>query len=142
MTRLVLGVGNPDRGDDGVGARVVGLIGGRIQAAHVPADPASIIAAFTGYDDVVIVDASNTGSPPGTITTGLPTASGTSPSSHGLGLPEAIELATALGVLPRGLTVVAVEGTSFDHGADLSPAVEQAAREVADSLLRTLPEPF
>jgi hydrogenase maturation protease len=142
VTTLVLGVGNPDRGDDGVGARVVRLIGDRLPCRHVPADPASVIAAFAGHDEVVIVDASSTGAPPGTISTGLPVGSGTSPSTHGLGLAEALDLAAALGVMPPRLTVVTVEGGRFDHGADLSPEVELAAQQVAESLLRAPTKPF
>jgi hydrogenase maturation protease len=55
-------------------------------------------------------------------------------STHALGVPEAIELARALGRLPARLEVYAIEGARFTAGAELSPAVERAVRELAESL--------
>jgi hydrogenase maturation protease len=55
-------------------------------------------------------------------------------STHGFGLAEAIELARALGGLPPRCVVYAIEGSSFEEGAALSPPVVAAAAEVARRL--------
>ncbi len=55
-------------------------------------------------------------------------------SSHGLGLAEAVELARALGQLPRSCVVYAIEGESFAVGAPLSPPVATAVADVAARL--------
>ena len=47
-------------------------------------------------------------------------------STHGFGLAEALELARALGQLPRRCIVYAIEGASFETGAPLSPEVAAA----------------
>ena len=56
-------------------------------------------------------------------------------SSHAFGLPEALALARALGLLPREVVIYAVEGTCFDHGAALGEAVAAAVEEVADRVV-------
>jgi len=52
-------------------------------------------------------------------------------STHGLGLAEAIELARALGRLPRRCVAYAVEAHSYDTGTALSPQAAAAAGKVA-----------
>lgn len=136
MRTVIVGVGNPDRGDDAVGWRVVELLEGSVESCVSAGEPAALVEAFRDHDRVVIVDASLTGATPGTIAVGQPGA-GASPgatSSHGLGVEAAIELGRALDVLPAELTIVAVEGRCFDHGSPLSPEVESAAQEVATAL--------
>ncbi len=59
-------------------------------------------------------------------------------SSHGLGLAQAIELARALGTLPRRCLVYAIEGARFTAGAPLTPAVARTAATVARQILREL----
>jgi hypothetical protein len=55
-------------------------------------------------------------------------------STHGFGPAAAVELARALGLLPRRSVVYAIEGTSFEAGAPLSPPVAAAVAEVARRL--------
>jgi hydrogenase maturation protease len=69
-------------------------------------------------------------------------------STHAFGLAEAVELARALGRLPRFLVVYGVEGKCFTPGAALSAGVEAAAADAAarvldevGSLLRATPPP-
>jgi hydrogenase maturation protease len=145
--RLVLCVGNPDRGDDGVGRLVARLLRGRVPAdvAVVECDggAAGVIDAFTGVDWVIVVDAVVSGAPAGTIhrvdcAGGEALPAVRAASSHGLGVAEAIALARTLGCLPRQCMVYGVEGACFDVGADASPAVVDAARKVSERLLLSL----
>ncbi len=143
-TRLVLGVGNPSRGDDGAGREVArrlmawdapGLV-----ARETSGELADVCEACAGFDDVVIVDAA-AGPPPGRVlrfdgaAAPLP-AQVSRASTHGVGVAEAVELLRALGRLPRRLTVYAVAGHDFAHGHGLSPAVARAVEQLARRLMR------
>jgi hydrogenase maturation protease len=55
-------------------------------------------------------------------------------SSHHLGLAEALELARAVGRLPRRVVVYGIEGARFEAGDELSPSVAAAAEEVAAAI--------
>lgn len=142
---LILGVGNADRGDDGVGPAVVARLRGRlppgVEARVARADAADLMAAWDGRDGAIVVDATRSGADPGTVRRfaaegqALPAATGGDPSSHALGVAQAIELARVLGRLPGRLTVFGVEALQFELGAGLSPAVARAVDAVADRVL-------
>ena len=139
----VIGVGNPDRGDDGVGpavaARVAMSSAPDIDVVVSIADPSRLIERWEGADVVVIVDAVVDGSEPGTVTRfeadrdPIP-ADVATVSSHGLGVPAAIELARNLGRLPEHLTIVGVTGEQFE-GPVLSEKVNSAVTEAAAMVL-------
>jgi len=136
---LVLGVGNRDRGDDGVGPAVTDRLKTMIpEGATVrdaPADASALMAAWEGASSVILVDACRSGAPAGAIRR-IDAASQPVPadppgcSTHGFGLAAAINLARAMGTLPERVVVYAVEAETLDHGAPLSPAVEAAVAEV------------
>ena len=146
MTALVVGIGNPWRGDDGAGpevaARVAELDLPDVQVV-VQEHPLGLLEHLAAHDEVVVVDAAQQGGPAGGVYVWLV---GLEPlprhrnavGSHALGVGEVVELARALGRLPRRLTLVGVEAESFRAGAPLSPAVrthlDDAVRAVADAL--------
>jgi hydrogenase maturation protease len=55
-------------------------------------------------------------------------------STHAFGVGDAVELARALGRLPRRVVVYGVEGAGFESGAPLSPAVAAAVDDVVSRL--------
>ena len=62
-------------------------------------------------------------------------------SIHEMGLVETVELARALGLLPRRcVTYVMIEGRIYDNGGPLSPEVAAAAEKVAELILNELCE--
>ena len=130
---LVIGVGNPDRGDDAVGLRAAGLV--RNARVAMSRDCSTLMTIWDEEDDVTVIDATVSGASPGTITRfdgltqRLPTA--TFPSTHSIGLAESIELARAIGRLPRTLTIFGIEAGGFELGSSLTPSVEGAAKVVA-----------
>lgn len=135
----VIGCGTLERGDDAAGI----LVAQRLRELGVDAqiqsgEALALIEAWAGEDDVIIVDAVMTGAPVGTVHVWDDPRSlrqGLSPaSSHGLGVAEAIELARALGRLPRRLCVFGIEGRQFDQGAELSPEVKSAVEEGAERI--------
>ncbi len=133
---LVIGVGNRDRGDDGVGPAVVDELRRRgipVETVIREGDLADLAVVWRGHDDVVIVDACRSGRPVGTVEVIDPTdAVPAAPwSTHGLGVAEGVELARRLGRLPRSLRIVGVQGTRFDPGP-LSPELRSALAAVVD----------
>lgn len=133
MRKRVVGVGHPRRGDD-----ALGLLAARLAGGTELADGAALIEAFEGADAVVVLDAMRSGRPPGTLerfdasSAPLPARRLRPASSHAFGVAEAIELARALGRLPRRLVVIGIEGESFEAGAEPSAsAAEGAARAAA-----------
>jgi hydrogenase maturation protease len=143
MTIVVIGVGNPDRADDGAGraaARRLRALGTE-KAAIVECDgeATALLAHLESASAAILIDACLSGAASGTVRrfdvaeTPLPTGAFAS-SSHGFGLSEAIELARALGTLPPRCVVYAIEGERFDVGASLSESVstmiDHVAREI------------
>src|ERR1700739_2163071 len=68
---LVVGLGNPDRGDDGVGAMVVRDLVGRLPPGVTilarSADMLSLVSYWAGYDALFCVDAAMPMTAPGRI---------------------------------------------------------------------------
>jgi hydrogenase maturation protease len=140
---LVAGIGNPDRGDDGIGPLVVRRLAKRVPpdiAPHVAivertGDALALIDDWAGRDAVILVDAAAPGSAPGTIhridllEDALPTDV-TLSSTHAFGVADAVGLARTLGLLPRRVIVYAIEGANFDLGAPISRKVAAALNEV------------
>ena len=145
---MVIGVGNPFRHDDGIGPAVVAEINRlgwtAVQAVLSDGEPADLLATWTGADLAVVVDAVLCANPvPGrvhrTSVDALPDAMGSNaqsapsshgPSSHGLGIPDAVALATVLDCMPDRLIVLAVEAENVALGVGLSPAVAAAVPKV------------
>jgi hydrogenase maturation protease len=145
--RLVIGIGNPDRGDDGVGRlvaqRLRGNVTSDVRIEEHDGSAASLIELLRGVDSVFLIDAAVSGAPAGTIqetnctTTGvLPTRSGA--SSHGFGVAEAIALTRTLHGLPRVCLLYTVEGVTFAPGAAMSQTVLAAADTLVERLLKEL----
>ena len=131
---LVVGVGDPLRGDDGAGPAVIeclrrrSLPGVRLETHW--GEGASLMALWQGHRRVILVDAMVSGAPPGTLRwfgpENLP-ESGTFPwSTHRFGLAEALQLAAVLGALPEEVQVLGIEGKAFPTGGGLSPEVARA----------------
>ena len=142
---LVLGIGNPDRGDDGVGAFVVHRLRGRLapgcEVRTCAGDVVGIVDDCAGFQAWVCVDCAAPASAPGYVhrinlaVQELPREL-LPASSHTFGIATAIELARALGSAPRDIVFYVVEGCRFDLGAGLSPAVAAAAMGLVDQVAR------
>ena len=148
-TAIVVGIGEPWRGDDGIGPRVVRALRGRTArpirlVEH--AQPTELVDLRDGAEVAVVVDASLSGGLAGTVVVvegdGLGRlAAERTTSSHGLGVREAVELARALGRLPRRLVLVLVEARALEHGEGLTPELEAAVEAAAREVLRALEVP-
>ena len=137
--RLLIGVGNPGRGDDGAGRVVVQRLAARNDCAfkllEATGEATALMSAWTGSDDVVLVDACRGAGPAGSIHRFSPddverVARLQHASTHSLGVAAAIGLARALGTLPGRLVIYAIEARHSCDGAGLSPEVDRAVDEV------------
>ena len=146
--RLVIGVGNPDRGDDGAGREVARRLATRgdrgLEVRECGGEATDLMGLWAGFDDVVLVDACRGAGPPGSVHRIGPretdrVASLRHASTHSLGVAAAIGLARALGTLPENLLIYAIEARECGDGAGLSPEVERAVHELAERLGRDAP---
>ncbi len=141
---LVVGVGNTQRGDDGIGPAVIAALEARglpcTQCMICQGDGLQLIEAWKDTDRVVLIDAATSGAPPGTIyrfeARGQTLPAGLRFSStHAFGVVEAIELARELDLLPPHLVLYAVEGKQFAVGTELSLEVQRALSKVVDRVV-------
>jgi len=151
MTRppIVIGIGNPDRGDDAVGVRVAR----QVAAKHLDIltmeldDPSEALDAWDPEDTVIVADAITSGGAPGDIHVvdviehRLPEGSWSAMGTHAFGLAAIVELARSLDLMPRRLVVVGVEAAQFTHGAPLSEAVLAALPAATDAVLTAINAP-
>jgi len=145
--RLVIGIGNRDRGDDGVGRLVARMLRGRappdVRLIEHDGEATSLLATMRTADHVWLIDAVCSGGPVGRLhridcaATGIALPVGTM-SSHGLGVAEAVALGRVLGILPRRCILLAVEAAEFDAGLLPSPEVTDAARDLVEGILQEL----
>ena len=146
MRALVIGLGNPDRGDDAVGVQVARRVAAERLDVHVLEldDPSEALDAWAAADTVVVADAVSSGGDPGDIhvvdavARTLPAGSWAAGGTHALGLAAVVELGRALGRLPRRLVLVGVEAGRFDHGTPMSDAVAAAVPGAALAVLAAI----
>jgi hydrogenase maturation protease len=140
----VIGIGNAWQGDDAAGLAAARLLRERapdgVIVLELEGEPVSLVEALEGADEVFLVDAVRSGYEPGTVhridATSEPVpATLSAASTHTLGVGEAIELARALGRLPRRVVLYGIEAGSLAAGEELTPAVAQAVGEVAERVL-------
>jgi hydrogenase maturation protease len=144
---LVIGIGNPYRGDDAAGLAV----GEHIRAAAPPGvevvehegEPVSLIDAWGQARLVYLIDVVSSGGEPGSVyrfdaTTQPLDAQFSHRGTHTLSIADTIELARALGRLPHRLIGYGIEGRTFTAGAGLSPEARAAVGTVSARLLEEL----
>lgn len=138
MRRLVLGLGNDILGDDAIGLRVARALAQRVAPGHdltIAEDTRGgldLVEHMQDHDRVLVIDAIQTGSPPGTLhhlgLASIPTQR--TATAHGINLRMALELGRQAGMrLPpeAAIAILGVEaGDVLTFAEGLSPAVEQA----------------
>jgi len=150
---VVIGVGNRDRGDDGVGLELLERLqhasraelphGASIDWAPSDGDLTLLMDRLEGADVGVICDAVSSGGEPGQLHV-IDVGRSVLPedvrcaSTHALGLGETLELLRVLGQLPPELWIYGVEGARYDVGAGISNEVERALPEIVHRIARDL----
>jgi hydrogenase maturation protease len=136
---VVIGVGNPDRGDDVAGRLVARRLAGRVPVLEQSGEATALVESLREAGFAILVDACSSGAPAGTVrrfdasVARLP-ARTAGWSSHGLSLADAVELARTLGTLPARCVVYSIEGRAFSAGAAPTAAVLAAVETVAEEI--------
>jgi len=141
---LVIGLGNEFRCDDGCGPLVARLVDQKrcagVRLIQPLADGTGMVMEWSGVDAAFVVDSVRSGAEPGRIfrfeplVETIPETVFRPTSTHRLGITQIVRLAQALDRLPLRLIVYGIEGTNFEHGTDMTPAVAQAAQDVAERI--------
>ncbi len=151
MKTLIVGLGNPILGDDGVGWRVAEELG-RSLPADLPVDVTclslggiGLMEKLIGYDEAILVDAFKSEDVYGSVLVmrleDMPNYSAFhTTSAHDVSLQDALELGRCMGAkLPRRIMVVGITTEkSFDFSEELSPEVQAAVPQAVQAVLGLL----
>lgn len=146
---LIVGLGNPILGDDGIGWRVAEAV--RALAPPVEIDclalgGLSLMERLIDYDRAIIIDAIQTqeGEIGQVYTLGLDElpnfSAGHTTAAHDTSLATALNLGRSMGArLPSEVTIVAIEAKRvYDFSENLTPAVEKAIPAATQAVLALL----
>ena len=144
--RVVIGVGNEYRRDDGFGPRVLAELTALLTQDHAlstvdiyvsDGEPARLLDLWAGAELAVVIDAVHADDGPAgqwvelTLHHDAELPDELAVSSHGIGLGTTVALGSVLGRLPHRLVVLAVFGSEFGFGVGLTPPVTAAVQPVA-----------
>lgn len=139
MKAIVVGIGNPNFKDDGVGLKIVEKLNGLVDTVSLLNISFQIIDSILGYDKAVIVDGVKSGAEPGSILEFNPDywgniyASGT----HNLSVFEILRIGYSLffDEMPEEIKIIGVEVEDVETlSRQLSPSVEAAIPEVISKI--------
>lgn len=145
---LIMGVGNPLMGDDGIGPRVVEML----SAGYVFPDNVEVVDAGTmsymildmlrDIEDLILIDAMQCETtPPGTVVVMTPeeiAPNQVSHSMHDVGIVDVLQAAGFMGRAPQtvvvGIQIDAIEQFVLELSDPVAAAVPVAAAAVLDEL--------
>ncbi|MDX1411329.1 MAG: hydrogenase maturation protease [Nitrospirales bacterium] len=148
----VIGIGNPLAGDDAVGSHIVrNLVKYRISGVEfVDAGLVGLelLDLLEGVKKVIIIDAFRSGGDPGEVVRlVLPEDleqisafawESVMPSTHSIGIGEALTMGNILGILPPYLTIFGIELGQTEMGRGLSRNIYPAIESVTSQILLEL----
>ncbi len=150
MSTVVIGVGNPLMGDDGVGLEALRRLASRW---HLPDEVEVIDGGTWGMnllhlieeaDGVVLLDAIRAGEAPGTVVRldrdDLPRMFVHKISPHQIDLQEVLALAELRGGLPERMVALGIEPERVELGVELSGAVRRSLGELDSTVSGLLSE--
>ena len=159
MKTLVVGLGNPILGDDGVGWRIAEQVRQRVQndsAFRIPDSEIdvdcvslgglSLMERLIGYQRAIVIDSIGTGQHPigaayhFQLDDLYDPTSGHTTAAHDVSLMTAIRIGRSLGaVLPDRVDVVAIESPYvYDFSEELTPPVAAAVPQAVELVMDLL----
>jgi hydrogenase maturation protease len=143
---LILGLGNPLQGDDGVGCRVAEALEhvdlpGEVEVLDGGTPGVGLVNLLQGRQRAILVDAADMDQPPGSVVRFRPedvllTGSAERFSLHRSGVADALALASALKLPLPEIVVFGIQPERVGWGEGLSPAVQAAVQVVIKSILK------
>jgi hydrogenase maturation protease len=145
---LILGLGNPLLGDEGIGVRVAEELArlklpDGVSVVEGGTAGLGLIGLMEGYERVIVVDAADMGRPPGHVVRFTPSDAkfetvGGPLSLHQVGLGEVLALAQALEVAPAALVIIGVQPGRIEARTGPSPELEGAIPQIIRIVLEEL----
>jgi len=145
---LILGVGNILLSDDGVGVHVIQRLQETVELPEGVevldggTKGMDLLVYLEGVSRLLIVDAVETGGPPGTLTrlTGdqVPAYLSLKMSPHEIGLPDMLFAAKLRDLYPEEVVVWGVQPATTEVGLDLSPPVATQVDTLVERILEEL----
>ena len=144
----MLGVGNLLLSDDGVGVHAirrlqqVALLPEEVQVVDGGTSGLDLLHYLEGVSHLVIVDATEVGQAPGTLTRlagdEVPAYLSTKLSPHEIGLPDMLFAAKLRDLYPEEVVVWGVQPATTEVGLDLSPPVAAQVDVLVQKILEEL----
>lgn len=145
---LVIGIGNPFQGDDGVGVRAAELLANEslppgVQVQELGTPGWGLVNAMEGWQRVILIDAVQMGAEPGAWRRLLGDQisllnSPPSLSLHEPGLAESLDLARALGLLPGEIVLYGIEPGYIGLQEHLTSLVAGALPALVNKILEDI----
>lgn len=132
---LVIGLGNPLMGDDGIGLAALEQLAagwdmGDAELVDGGTWGMNLLPLIEGADTVILLDAIHLGRAPGTVIElegdAVPRRLAAKLSPHQIDLGEVLALAALRETLPRRLVAIGIEPALVEMSTSLSPAVAAA----------------
>lgn len=156
MKTLVVGLGNPILGDDGVGWKVAEEVGTRLSNLQLPTSNIqvdcvalgglSLMERMVGYERAIVIDAIGSGQHAlgevyhFDLDDLYDPSAGHTTAVHDVSLMTALKMGRSMGAnLPTQITVVAVESPyTYDFTEELTPPVQAAVPVAAQAVFDLL----
>jgi hydrogenase maturation protease len=145
---LVIGIGNPLRGDDGIGSRALEILAQEdlpegVELVELGTPGWGLVTNLQDRQRVIIIDAVRMGQKPGAWRRFSPQevrfiTQDETLSLHEPGLAESLELAQALDWLPDEIIIYGIEPANTEFGSGLSPEVENSIPTLIKNILGDL----
>ncbi len=148
--RVIVGLGNRFRGDDGAGLELVARLRDRVpdgvEVVAIDGDPMQLLEIFAAAELVLVADAVAADAKLGPVyrfdASDRPVPGAVFGSStHAFGLADTIELARALGKLNARVLVYGLTGADFGASDELTPTVLAQLDVAAEQMLADLALP-
>lgn len=145
----IIGIGNPLKGDDGIGIVLIKEIEEKvpsnIQVYDVGSGIMKTLHILRDLDKAIIVDAVHFGGEPGDFRFFEPKEAKSlveSKSSHDVDLIEVMELSDQLGELPGETLIMGVEPKDVSFREELSPILKKKLPVLVDELYKKTQDLF
>jgi hydrogenase maturation protease len=145
---LVLGLGNPIMGDDGLGLSALERLRRRwkvppeIRLEDGGTWGMNLLPLLEAEQRVLFLDAIDAGRPPGSLVIlereDLPRFLAHKLSPHQIDLREVLALAELRGTLPSDLTAIGLQPARVEMGCGLSPEVEAGIEKLLEAVVERL----
>ena len=140
----IIGIGNPDRGDDGAGWALIDAIQDLLPPCIVcrksRGDISELLDLFSSSSTIYIIDAILCDLKAGEILqldeNNLEDFDNKATSTHALSLSRVIEMATLLEAMPKKLILYAISGKNYSLASNISFDVQNAISSLRDMLLK------